>query len=184
MELEIVADMEVDKDADKVAGHGCWLIIRPKLLTRYFITGFACLLCFTSLFISCLVKFLPLSLQPQLRSHRTCRATCNSWPYIPSQSHTGSPYKEKPSAHFQWNMISPSPKLSHCNGVGQKSNRQCKSTTNSAQETSKAFTSDQNNQHLKYNWKLKKTENPDKYANMHFVKSCKKEWPDRQGWPD
>ena len=101
-----------------------------------------------------------------------------------SQSHTGSPYKEKPSAHFQWNMISPSPKLSHCNGVGQKSNRQCKSTTNSAQETSKAFTSDQNNQHLKYNWKLKKTENPDKYANMHFVKSCKKEWPDRQGWPD
>ena len=49
MELDMVADKEVDKVADMVAGHGCWLIrpkpFRPKLtrlaylLSEFFLLG-------------------------------------------------------------------------------------------------------------------------------------------------
>ena len=49
MELDMVADKEVDKLADMVAGHGCWLI-GPKLFGPNLDTRLACHLSFGSLF--------------------------------------------------------------------------------------------------------------------------------------
>ena len=56
MDLDMVADKEVDKLADMVVGHGCWLI-DPNLNTRLVF-----LLSFASLFNSCYFDYIILEL--------------------------------------------------------------------------------------------------------------------------